>query len=361
MEELKKLVGRRKTLELSVRLYIVFFVVSASLSVVGLILGILFRMPFWMNIPHIIVILMCLVMPLILNRPIKETTKWVMYFGAIIYIPFVFFTNGGINGAAPIYLVMIIVFFAFHFSGKGLVLFVAGLNIYYVFLVIMSYMYPAFVVPYPDETSHLIDLIVAVVAVSVVLVLVAYYAYNGYKEERERVLDLMDELKEQNKILEERSIRDQLTKIYTRRHCLDKLTEELVSSESGDYSFCVLMVDIDHFKKVNDNYGHQFGDEVLKKVANGLDENIRDIDMVARYGGEEFILILTHVGAELGYETAERLRIVIEELEFKNDIRVTVSIGLAVSEKNDTTDRIIDRADALLYKAKNSGRNRVCG
>lgn len=360
LAKIGKLLDKYRTLELSLRLYIVFFVVSASLSIVGLALGIMFEVPFWMNIPHIMVILLCLVLPIILRQSIKVTTKWVMFFGAFIYIPFVFFTNGGINGAAPIYLVMIIVFFAFHFTGKGLAVFVICLNVYYIALVIVSYLYPTIVVPYPDEISKLIDLVVAVISVSVVLVIVAYYAYNGYKVERKRAYKLMEEVTEQNRILEERSIQDQLTKIYTRKYFIEKLTEELDSSKSSNHTFYVFMVDIDFFKKVNDTYGHPFGDEVLKKVSAKLRDSIRSFDIVARYGGEEFILLLTHSEAESGYEIADRLRRDVEVLMFKNNISVTVSIGVATNRKDDSVDSIIDRADKLLYKAKNNGRNLVC-
>ncbi|PJC85869.1 hypothetical protein CSW98_12490 [Vibrio sp. HA2012] len=346
-------------LELKDQLYAIFFAVSALLSAIGFILGLIFQSSFWMNLPHIIIILMCLILPIIVRKSLTETAKIVMWIVSVFYLPFVFFTNAGYKGATPIYLVMIIVYFAFHFSGKHLFYSLISLNLYYAILIIWSFYHPSIIVPYPDEIAHLIDLCVAVFAVSSVLVTISYSTFRGYKKERRNVYNLMEELKAQNKALKELSIRDQLTGVFTKKYFLDKLSEEF-KIEKNPYYFYVLMVDVDFFKNINDTYGHLFGDEVLRCVAKSIENSIRSFDVVARYGGEEFIILLSHSDIKNGWEAAERIRENIEDLVFRNTVKVTASIGISVNCAEDTVEDIIERTDKELYKAKNSGRNKVC-
>ena len=124
-------------------------------------------------------------------------------------------------------------------------------------------------------------------------------------------------------------------------------------------------MDIDHFKQLNDTYGHPFGDEVLKRVAAILGSAARKVDLAARYGGEEFALLLEDSDGDGGRQIAERVRREIEELVIPNethgDVRVTISMGLS-SYPTDGTDKdeLIAHADQALYLAKHNGRNRVC-
>src|ERR1051326_1838989 len=126
----------------------------------------------------------------------------------------------------------------------------------------------------------------------------------------------------------------------------------------------ILMIDIDHFKRVNDTAGHPAGDEVLRQLAGLLSDAVRSIDIVARFGGEEFVVILPQTGPEGGMVFAERLRHRIAEQEFDvpgRELRLTVSIGLATFPAAGTTtaDDLLARADEALYRAKTEGRNQV--
>jgi diguanylate cyclase (GGDEF)-like protein len=119
------------------------------------------------------------------------------------------------------------------------------------------------------------------------------------------------------------------------------------------------MLDIDFFKLVNDNYGHQIGDRVLIEVSNQIIKNVRNSDLVGRYGGEEFIVILPDIKSEDAYKLAERIRLSIQEYDFGvSGLKVTISIGLAQRNTEDGK-AIINRADNLLYQAKMKGRNRI--
>lgn len=161
------------------------------------------------------------------------------------------------------------------------------------------------------------------------------------------------------------SITDGLTGLYVSRYFRRRLNEELRTAVRYDQPMSVMMVDIDFFKKVNDTYGHQAGDEVLKVVARCIEDTLREgTDIAARYGGEEFAVILPQTDHKGAAMVAERLRILIEEQKVRTDpetvVEVTVSIGLAAFPRSGTEPReLVECADQALYKAKDSGRNRV--
>lgn len=152
---------------------------------------------------------------------------------------------------------------------------------------------------------------------------------------------------------------DQLTKIYNRRAILNFIEMELERSKNFDTEYILMMFDLDKFKRLNDRYGHLFGDEVLKKVCEIISKNIKEIDKLGRYGGEEFLLLLPDTTLSEGVLIADRLREKIQNLRWKNDVVVTISIGVIKNMKKDTLDLSLERVDNLLYKAKNNGRNRV--
>jgi two-component system cell cycle response regulator len=156
---------------------------------------------------------------------------------------------------------------------------------------------------------------------------------------------------------------DSLTGLYNRRAILDKLNELINLANRYKEDFSLSMLDIDHFKKVNDRYGHLTGDEVLEKIAVLIRRNIRETDIVGRYGGEEFIIILPKTNLSSAWVVAERLRTIIEKTEMKdsagNAFAITVSQGLVGWERDEDAASLISRADEALYKAKEKGRNRV--
>ncbi len=163
----------------------------------------------------------------------------------------------------------------------------------------------------------------------------------------------------------ELSLKDPLTGLANRRHFRNVLSREIDAvARSGD-SALLLMLDIDHFKKVNDTYGHLAGDRVLQAIANCLAACVRPMDTVARYGGEEFAAILPNCPASFGQIVAERIRETVGNLSIfvspLVSIQVTVSIGGAYAPEwvRSTTALWTDRADIQLYRAKSEGRNRV--
>ena len=157
---------------------------------------------------------------------------------------------------------------------------------------------------------------------------------------------------------------DPLTKISNRRNFFDRSLGELALARRNNYFVHTIMVDADHFKHVNDTWGHQCGDMVLKEIARILSEEKRESDLLARYGGEEFLLLLAGIGPEDARKSAERLRAAIEKHRFSwkdTVIPVTISLGLCTKQGEEIPkiEEMIAESDRLLYIAKEGGRNRV--
>jgi diguanylate cyclase (GGDEF)-like protein len=179
---------------------------------------------------------------------------------------------------------------------------------------------------------------------------------------------LMKRLQRAQVKIKELALTDELTGLYNRRYYFDRLSEEIKRSKRFRHSISCILLDIDHFKNVNDTYGHQAGDIVLQNVSAAVRENCREIDIVARYGGEEIVVLLPSTDLKGSYTVAEKIRESVERWENRFDdeviISVTVSLGVVSFTADDLrklTDmrQIIQYADSALYRAKEKGRNVV--
>jgi two-component system cell cycle response regulator len=166
-------------------------------------------------------------------------------------------------------------------------------------------------------------------------------------------------------VLQDLAIRDALTGLENRRAFDTRLHEELQRAERYEHSLSLLMLDIDHFKQVNDTYGHQSGDMVLRRLASIIKDTMRPMDQVFRYGGEEFVLVVPETDMHGACSLAERIREAVASAPFPltghEDIHITISIGVATStQETNACEALVSAADAALYEAKQTGRNRVC-
>jgi diguanylate cyclase (GGDEF)-like protein len=166
---------------------------------------------------------------------------------------------------------------------------------------------------------------------------------------------LFSELKKKARI-------DGLTGLFLKRFFLEKLYSEIERAKRYNTDFYVMMLDIDHFKSINDNYGHLVGDDVLKKTTSIISSSVRHGDIIGRYGGEEFIVLLPSISQDNVLETAEKIRKSVKNIVFKGNNKpfsITISIGLAKYLKGIDIDTLIGNADNALYQAKNSGRDNI--
>jgi len=163
--------------------------------------------------------------------------------------------------------------------------------------------------------------------------------------------------------LQEMALYDDLTGIANRRYIEMNLKTRFGEMRRYGRIFGVLFIDIDHFKKINDTYGHDIGDRVLKMVADTLVSNLRSFDILGRWGGEEFVSVVVNVNEKLLSSIAYRFRTLVEQSSFSLEtvaLRVTVSIGATLARPKDTVKTLMKRADRLMYRSKQAGRNRVC-
>jgi diguanylate cyclase (GGDEF)-like protein len=163
--------------------------------------------------------------------------------------------------------------------------------------------------------------------------------------------------------LHEQAIHDSLTGVYNRRFLEEALNREMPRCIEQNHLLCIVMMDVDHFKEVNDIYGHKAGDLVLQELADKIKHAIRGNDLACRYGGDEFVIILPDMTSDIAWERAEQIRQDIEVMEIKYKVavlKVTVSLGISVfPDHGSSTDLLMRAADKALYYSKQEGRNRV--
>lgn len=186
---------------------------------------------------------------------------------------------------------------------------------------------------------------------------------------QDQLIDKNRELDRANKELDRLSRTDALTGLFNRRYFEERFAVEFARSNRYRAPLSCLMIDIDHFKRINDSHGHAFGDKVLQAVATVAQDTLRDVDMLARYGGEEFLALLPETGPAEALRVSERVRRGIEQLKLSAEVmgdaqrvRCTASIGLATFPvpSIDSAEALLRAADDALYTAKEGGRNRVC-
>jgi diguanylate cyclase (GGDEF)-like protein len=179
------------------------------------------------------------------------------------------------------------------------------------------------------------------------------------------VLRLLYELESSRQQIRQLAITDELTDSYNRRYFMEAAEVELLRARRYEAPLSLILIDVDHFKRVNDTHGHQCGDALLREIAQACRDGLRGTDLVARFGGEELIVLLPQTGLAGALTMAERIRERVAQLAIQwreQKVEATVSLGVAALRADTPTlDALIHEADIALYDAKRSGRNRVCG
>ncbi len=180
------------------------------------------------------------------------------------------------------------------------------------------------------------------------------------KKLEDEVQERTEELKEKNKLLEKIAETDPLTQLFNRNRLYSALTQELSHIDQCNTGSSIILLDIDHFKAINDRYGHNKGDLVLKTFSNIIRSGCRSTDIVGRWGGEEFLIICPKTDLTTSTTLAEKLRTAIEKQGIPDIECITASFGVSKFCSEDTVDSLLERTDRALYQAKNKGRNQVC-
>ncbi len=167
------------------------------------------------------------------------------------------------------------------------------------------------------------------------------------------------QLKEHNITLKKQLITDQLTKLYNRKYFDETIEKEIQRAKRYNTALSIIVADIDFFKKVNDNYGHIAGDNILSEFASIIKNNIRATDMAFRYGGEEFVILLPNTTSQEAKLLAKKLRKILKEHTFTNPKQITCSFGISEYKDKDTKETLFKKADEALYYVKNNGRDNI--
>ena len=197
------------------------------------------------------------------------------------------------------------------------------------------------------------------------LIIRQYFSLRENKNLMQSLIKSNEDLHEAKSCIEYELRTDYLTHLFNRRYIDGAIAELQKSAEENSSPFSVVVLDIDHFKNVNDRYGHSTGDYVLQQIAEVINKNIRKDDIAARWGGEEFIIILPDTSEKLAYCVGERIRREIEQWYFKSENvkgKISISVSVGVSEANSAErdfSKVILRADQGMYEAKYAGRNRT--
>jgi diguanylate cyclase (GGDEF)-like protein len=277
-----------------------------------------------------------------------------------IYTPILWIYNGGIHSGIPYFILLFGSFLTVLSvsrketqSNKTISAIVIGVfGTVVICLILIEFAFPKIIYQYENQTVHIIDIVISLVFALVGnYVIIMAFVHMYYRQ--------LEKAEEYSLKLEALVIRDSMTNLYNHAFAVTRLSDEVARVSRKYSALSVIMLDIDFFKKINDTYGHLFGDEVIKQIAQTLSSNCRGIDTVARYGGEEFLIILPDTSAKMAAILGNRLLTLVQGLHFDNQTTVTISAGIAQYEAGDTASGIIEKADSRLYEAKLAGRNQI--
>lgn len=280
------------------------------------------------------------------------------------------FFNAGIDGPSAMIFLCVCLFSLTVFS-RGRI-FLAVLNVtLFIAALLWSQARPEWVFAYGEPMQRVVDHATAYIVAAVYVTLLMVTVLGAYRTEQRRSQDMHDVVLRQNEMLlaekekfERLSSTDALTGIANRRHLQQRLADELARCQKVGLPLSIVLIDVDHFKPINDHHGHQAGDAVLVEIAQRLQVGLRQEDVPGRWGGEEFLIVLPGLGGERARAVAERLRERVAAAPFVwagQAIAVTISVGVDEIAVSDSIDTLVSRADLRLYEAKSGGRNRVVG
>jgi diguanylate cyclase (GGDEF)-like protein len=274
---------------------------------------------------------------------------------ALVIVAGAYSITGAVHGAVLMLLTLVLVFGIFNLKASDAR--VAGASTVLIMAItctVKSYTEPQNF-PFKLEIAHFVLVACIVPTVSALAAQLASLRakLQAQKEELSGALERIQIL----------ATRDELTGLYNRRHMMDVLMQQQKHlARHGQHRLCVAILDIDLFKRINDGYGHQVGDNVLRGFAQALTAQLRETDVVARWGGEEFLILFTETDLEEAVEGLERVREHLRQIQTVDalpDLRPTFSAGVALLSNHEPLDYSIERADRALYKAKAEGRNRT--
>ena len=287
-----------------------------------------------------------------------RTKKWVgpsiiaVSYTAFVAFPMLWYTTGGATGSTMPYIIVLGLVIAVMFKGKLRLFYSIAIPVLFAAVIIVEMLFPDIIIPYANRASHYTDLTIGLVvsfAAAVALTINVMRRYHTAMLESEALVKKLNEI----------SITDPLTGIYNRRLLTSCLDEEMRKCYETNQPMTICIIDIDHFKQVNDIYGHLCGDKVLVETANLLEKFMKEDDILGRYGGEEFLIIFKNQTLHEALTKVEAANKAIQDYVWEEIDHITVSGGVSEYVKGISYSDFVGAADKLLYHAKETGRNRI--
>ncbi|MBB6217527.1 diguanylate cyclase (GGDEF)-like protein [Anaerosolibacter carboniphilus] len=334
---------------------LVFFILLSVVSIIG---NITVGFDFAVNYKWIaLIVLSCIAFKDVIKK------RHIFVFQTIItcIIIFVLFpngwiTSGGNSSITMSYAFLICICVCFIFQGKTRVFFLISEVLVVLSLIVLEMRYPNLIINISlEQQDLLIQMPLTLLAAAYIIIVFS----KAYHEERELLRQYSEKLEESNQLLMKISRTDELTGTYNRRYLFERLNEIKTQIKEKNQPVIIIMIDIDNFKTINDQYGHVVGDEVLKRVSNGLISAIENKGFVGRYGGDEFIIVLEDTTVKEGAELTSKIKGSLTKLYDHDEIRITVSGGMAQLAIEDDIDDVLSNVDKLLYRVKHGSKDNI--
>ena len=287
-----------------------------------------------------------------------RTGKWfipsilVVVLAAFVIFPILWFSSGGAVGSTTPYIIMSGLIAVILYRGNLRNFFLILIPLLFSAFISLEMFYPEIIIPYQSRATHYIDLIIGLVTSFSATGILAAIVLSRYRKANLQAEELA-------KKLGEISITDPLTGIYNRRMLTSCLDEEMRKCYENNSPLTICLIDIDHFKRVNDNYGHLCGDRVLIDLARILNSFMGENDILGRYGGEEFLVISKSQSLHTALNTVEQFHRAVREHSWGEVPHLTISCGVSGYVKGISYSQFVGDADKYLYEAKESGRDRI--
>ena len=271
---------------------------------------------------------------------------------SFMLFPFLWFSSGGMMSSNLPLIIGLGVVIMVVFKGKMRAFLFFSVLILYSGLIIFELYFPGHYIEYPSVSAKYWDILIGFSLSFLVSGGLAYFSLKRYQASKKEAEELV-------KKLEQISVTDPLTGIFNRRHLMTRVDEEMRRSFDSGEPLALCILDIDHFKNVNDTYGHIYGDEVLIKVTSAISHNLDENAVFGRYGGEEFVIVFTNSDLEMVRNTIDKFLKTVREIDWPKGDPITLSGGVSVYTKGLSYSKFLENADMNLYKAKNNGRDRI--
>lgn len=296
-----------------------------------------------------------------------ERPAWLsLFLFVLVFYPAIWIGNYGVDGNIAVISLGGVVAAASLFSGwrRNLMFVVTAATTAGLFLV--DYHELVEIDQYKTRFGRYLDTFATLTQVAIGIAAAVIGMRTSYQRERDKTNEYAKLVEQTNHKLESALVQnqllartDELTRLPNRRYFQELLVQRIGEATRYQRILSLAIIDVDHFKSINDTHGHAIGDQILSELGSLLNNQLRDADVCARWGGEEFVLLCPETSLAGIHVVAERLRTRVQRQVFPNAVPVTISIGLATWQAGDTEQSLFERADRALYSAKHSGRNRV--